>query len=205
MSDPVATVKTWWRRVPPTWRSCVWSFVAGAVVALAVSAALLSRGLLEPEVHATEFQQQTREKKTATVAKRRTTETKSTATPMFLTDSSGRAHLAYRFDQSTREAESEDRRETSDTETMIKSSTSSTRLLSTWDAGLYGCARLRVGDTPRPCVAVTGGFRVPLDKLGVPPRYSLWLSGMAVIVPPTVTPTPQPLEAVLGLGARGEF
>lgn len=55
------------------------------------------------------------------------------------------------------------------------------------------CASLKLPNAPGLVLGLEAGYRVPLDRLGLPPRYSLWVEAWGTT------------SGAAGGGLRGEF
>lgn len=75
-------------------------------------------------------------------------------------------------------------------------------LLPSWTVGALGGVLLTQGAAPRGVVGLEAGYRVPLDRLGLPSRYSGWVEAWGLFAPPVAG---QGVAGAAGVGLRAEF
>ncbi len=161
----------------PRWRVGLYAFIAGAGLAVAVAAVAVGQGLVSPPVEReVEVRTVVRERVVQRMAKRANVVT--TSTPGLLRVPDGGWLLGYTtrtVDLSTEES-STDATRANDT---AQKSTERPALPS-WRVGVQvggqfaGTPALSIPGAPRLVVGVEASYRLPLDRLGLPPRYGIW-------------------------------
>lgn len=161
--------------------------VAVGVGATVLAAALaLGHGLYTPPVEEhSVIISRTRETSKVETKKRKALDTYQRATPVFLTDSkTGKITLGgYAFESGSRERTDEETKSETNRDTSTTTKTTTRPVLPDWSAGVMvggqfaGKPALTIPGAPALVLGISGGFRVPLDKLGVPPSTQVWLEG----------------------------
>lgn len=180
----------------PRWRVGLYAFVAGAGLAVAVAVAAVGQGLVSPPVEReVEVRTVIRERVAQRVAKRSNVVT--TSTPGLLRIPDGGVLLAYTT--VTRDLSTEDSTTDATRATDTAQKTTERPVLPSWSVGVLvggqfaGTPALQLPQAPGLVLGVTAGYRVPLDRLGVAPRYGLWVEAWGTT------------SGAAGGGLRGEF
>jgi len=184
----------------PRWRLCLYAFVAGALTAAVVAMFALGQGLVKMPVEIEkEITTRVVFKKSDLRSIKRNTMTVVTTTPGLLRVPDGGVLLAYTTTSATRDLSTED--SSSVTTNNVDTSQKSTErpVLPSWTVGVLvggqfgGAPALKLPNAPGLVVGLEAGYRVPLDRLGVEPRYSLWVEAWGTT------------SGAAGGGLRGEF
>lgn len=184
----------------PRWRVGLIAFVAGVLVAGVVAMVALAQGFVSPPVEReVTVQTVVRERVVTKVAKRANVVTTTTSTPGLLRVPDGGVLLAYTTTSTTRDTSTED--STTDASRAADTSQKSTErpVLPSWTIGVLvggqfaGKPALSIPQAPGLVLGIEAGYRVPLDRIGVAPRYSLWLEAWGTT------------SGAAGGGLRGEF
>lgn len=184
----------------PRWRVGLIAFVAGVLVAGVVAMVALAHGFVSPPVEReVTVQTVVRERVVTKVAKRANVVTTTTSTPGLLRVPDGGVLLAYTTTSTTRDTSTED--STTDASRTADTAQKSTErpVLPSWSVGVLvggqfaGKPALSIPQAPGLVLGLEAGYRVPLDRLGVAPRYSLWLEAWGTT------------SGAAGGGVRGEF
>lgn len=184
----------------PRWRLCLYAFFFGAGLALVVTFAVVAQGLVTPPVER-ELEVRTvfRERAVTKVAKRTNVSTTTVSTPGLLRVPDGGVLLTYTTTTTTLDTSTEDSASTRDTSTETAQHMRETPVLPSWSVGVLvggqfsGMPALKLPQAPGLVLGVTAGYRVPLDRLGVAPRYGLWVEAWGTT------------SGAAGGGLRGEF
>lgn len=187
----------------PRWRVGLYAFIAGAALTLVLALVAAANGLVTPPVEReVEVHTVFRERAVTKVAKRANVSTTVVSTPGLLRVPDGGVLLVHTVTTTTRDLSTEDSATASSSSTDTSSRTRETPVLPSWTVGALGGVLLTPGAAPRGVVGLEAGYRVPLDRLGLPPRYSGWVEAWGLVTPPVAG---QPVVGALGLGVRGEF
>ena len=166
----------------PRWRVGLYAFVAGALSAAVAAGVCVAQGLVTPPVEReVEVRTVFRERAVTKVAKRANVVTTTTSTPGLLRVPDGGVLLAYSTTTTTRDTSTEDT--STDASRAVDTAQKSTErpVLPSWSVGVLvggqfaGTPALKLPQAPGLVLGVTAGYRVPLDRLGVAPRYGLWV------------------------------
>lgn len=186
----------------PRWRVGLYAFVAGVLTAAVAAGVCVAQGLVTPPVEReVEVRTVIRERLVTKTAKRTNVTTVVTSTPGLLRVPDGGVLLAYSTTTTTRDLSTED--SSSVTTNNVDTAQKSTErpVLPSWSVGAQGGVLLGTG-APRVVVGASAGYRVPLDRLGLPPRYSGWVEGWGLVAPPVAG---APVVGAVGVGVRAEF
>lgn len=184
----------------PRWRVGVIAFVAGALSAAVAAGVCVAQGLVTPPVEReVEVRTVVRERIVSKTAKRNNVTTVVTSTPGLLRVPDGGVLLAYSTTTTTRDTSTEDT--STDASRAVDTAQKSTErpVLPSWSVGVLvggqfaGQPALKLPNAPNLVLGVEAGYRVPLDRMGLPPRYSLWVEAWGTT------------SGAAGGGLRGEF
>lgn len=187
----------------PRWRVALYAFLAGAALTLVLALVAAANGLVTPPVEReVEMHTVFREKATTKTAKRANVTTVVTSTPGLLRVPDGGVLLVHTTTTTTRDLSTEDSATASSSSTDTSSRTRATPVLPSWTVGALGGVLLTPGAAPRGVVGLEAGYRVPMDRLGLPPRYSGWVEAWGLLAPPAAG---QGVAGAAGVGLRAEF
>jgi hypothetical protein len=191
----------------PRWRLCLYAFVAGALTAAVVAVVAVAQGFVSPPVER-EVVVQTRireQVRTVTQVEYRDRVQQRTITrdvPVVLYIDGGvriERELVTVVDYQ-RETDAAGETKTDASRATDTSQKSTERpVLPSWSVGVLvggqfaGTPALKLPNAPGLVVGIEAGYRVPLDRLGLPPRYSVWVTGWGTT------------SGAAGGGLRGEF
>lgn len=194
--------KTWAERLGdvPRWRVGIYGFVAGVLVAGVAAMVALAQGFVSPPVEReVTVQTVVRERVVTKMAKRANVVTVTTSTPGLLRVPDGGVLLAYTTTSTTRDTSTEDTSTDANRATDTSQKSTERPVLPSWSVGVLvggqfaGSPALKLPNAPGLVVGLEAGYRVPLDRLGVAPRYSLWVEAWGTT------------SGAAGGGVRGEF
>lgn len=180
----------------PRWRVALYAFLSGAALTLVLALVAAANGLVTPPVEReVEMHTVFREKATTKTAKRSNIVT--TSTPGLLRVPDGGVLLAYTT--VTRDLSTEDLSSVTSLQSDSSARSKDTPVLPSWSVGVLvggqfaGKPALMLPQAPGIVLGVTAGYRVPLDRLGVAPRFGLWVEAWGTT------------SGAAGGGLRGEF
>lgn len=183
----------------PRWRLGLIAFVAGAGLVAALAMLQLARGWspfpeAEPLIISRSSEKSDAKSKKSTVTTRNTYRRE---TQGFLRVPDGGVLLVPVVEEWTGERAKTD--EERHVITEKHNDTTSQPVLPSWTVGVLvggqfsGSPALKLPNAPGLVLGIEAGYRVPLDRLGVAPRYSLWLEAWGTT------------SGAAGGGVRGEF
>jgi hypothetical protein len=184
----------------PRWRVGLYAFVVGALSAAVAAGVCVAQGLVKMPVEIEkEITTRVVFKKSDLRSIKRNTTTVVTTTPGLLRVPDGGVLLAYTTTATTRDLSTED--SSSVTTNSVDTAQKSTErpVLPSWSVGVLvggqfaGAPALKLPNAPGLVLGLEAGYRVPLDKLGLPPSYSLWVEAWGTT------------SGTAGGGLRGEF
>lgn len=184
----------------PRWRVGLYAFVTGVLTAAVAAGVCVAQGIVTPPVEReVEVRTVVRERVVTKTAKRANVTTTTTSTPGLLRVPDGGVLLVHTLTTTTRDLSTEDASSASSSSTDTASRTRETPVLPSWSVGVLvggqfaGTPALRLPNAPGLVLGLEAGYRVPLDRLGLPPRYSLWVEAWGTT------------SGAAGGGLRGEF
>lgn len=184
----------------PRWRVGLYAFVAGVLTAAVAAGVCVAQGLVTPPVEReVDVRTIVRERVVTKTAKRSNVVTTTTSTPGLLRVPDGGVLLAYSTTTTTRHTSTEESSTASSSLTDTAQKSTERPVLPSWSVGVLvggqfaGQPALKLPSAPGLVLGVEAGYRVPLDRLGLPPRYSLWVTGWGTT------------SGAAGGGLRGEF
>lgn len=184
----------------PRWRVGVIAFVAGVLTAAVAAGVCVAQGLVTPPVEReVEVRTVVRERLVTKTAKRANVVTTTTSTPGLLRVPDGGVLLAYSTTTTTRDTSTEDSATAASSSTDTAQKSTERPVLPSWSVGVLvggqfaGKPAVTLPNAPGLVLGLEAGYRVPLDRLGLPPRFSVWVTGWGTT------------SGAAGGGVRGEF